>query len=85
MERRWGFKRYDHRGHGISHSRGWLHYVGLGQYLLVLGFHRGVVNGWGYDRIRTGKPRAWLEFTFYGRKQKGHSAYPGIRIPRRWL
>jgi hypothetical protein len=83
---RWEFYRYDHRVHGVANSRGFLHYIGLGPVLLVWGFHRGVLGGYGYGRRYNGRPYAWLEFTLYAPGLGvGKSIYPRWRIPRSWL
>lgn len=83
---RWEFDRYDHRRNGISHSRGFLHYIGVRSVLFVWGFHRGVVGGIGYGSRYNGRAYAWLEFTLYAPGLgSGKSIYPKIRIPRRWL
>lgn len=82
---RWEFRRYDHRRTGVSNSRGWLHYVGVGPVLVVIGFHR----GWRYRtrRSRTWTrrtPAAWIELTLYAGK-KTFDVYPGCRIREAWL
>lgn len=82
MKRRWEFMRYDHRRNGIMFSRGWLHYMGLGPALIVVGFHRSS-NSYRSLYQFNAKGRAWVEITTYWR-MKGHSFYPGIRIPKRW-
>lgn len=71
------FKRYDHRRYGPPKSRGWLSFLGIRRYLLVVGFHR---------MSRDFRPsRAWMEFTLYTPwNGMGWSVYPGIRIPQRW-
>ena len=83
---RWEFRRYDHRRHGVSHSRGVLQYIGVKSLLLVVGFHRGVRGGYGYEPRYTGRAYAWLEFTLYAPGLGlGRSIYPKMRIPRSWL
>lgn len=76
MDRRWEFRRYDHRRNGISYSRGFLHYVGLGPVLFVWGFHRASLRR---------KPSLWVEFTLYVGERIDWSVYPTMRIPERWL
>jgi hypothetical protein len=84
MKKRCEFRRYDHRRRGISSSRGWLHYLGIGPPLLV-----GVHRGWRYKPKRGATrshryPRAWIEPALY-LGDRPIKVYPGVRGPEQWL